>query len=79
LEPAGLEATDRLLKALRDPRVEIFLVLRNAHRPLSRKDLLKVTRLNERTLDRGLRWLRHSELIDKIQDRQGETHYYLLF
>ncbi len=76
---ACLSATDRLLKALKDARVELFLVLRNARRPLSRKDLLRATRLNERTLDRALRWLRQVELVDKIQDRHGETHYYALF
>jgi len=77
MERLLLEATDRLLQALSDPRAEVFLLLRDAHRPLSRKEIQQKSGLHPETLKRTLRFLYKNGLVDKIQGRQ-ETHYYAI-
>ena len=67
----------KLVRALEDPRGMVYLVLVQAHKPLSRQSLQELTRLHIRTADRALHFLYKKGLVDKIMGRQ-EVYYFAI-
>jgi len=82
--PTELHLLNRFVKIIEevDPKIRVYnLLLERRISPglpgLTRKTLLGLTKLTERTLDRTLSWLTDHQLIDKIRGR-AETYYFAI-
>jgi hypothetical protein len=81
---SDVQFLNRVVKALGevDPKIRIYnLLLERRLSPgipgITRKTLLALSKLTERTLDRTLSWLADHQLIDKIRGR-AETYYFAI-
>ena len=82
--PTELHLLNRVVKVLgeADPKLKVYnLLLERRLSPgipgITRKALLGLTKLGERSLDRTLSWLTDHQLVDKIRGR-AETYYFAI-
>lgn len=75
VETNSQPALERMVRSLKDPRADIYMLLVKARRPISRKKLVELTGKTSWTVDRALRFLYKAGLVDKVQGRQ-ETFYF---
>ncbi len=69
-------ALRELIQRFEDPRGKVYLLLVDRLRPVSRKELLRLTRYPPGTLNRALGWLGEKELVGKIQGQRRLVFYY---
>ena len=76
-----LDALQRLVRELEDPRGLTFLFLLEARRPVSKTQISELLQAQEHTTERSLRWLYERHLIEKLHtvtSKGKEAFYFAL-